>query len=366
MSGVWGNHLKLSIFGESHGDCIGIVIDGLPAGLNLDLNYISKEMARRAPGKDDLTTPRKESDKFEILSGCFNEHTTGAPLVSVVWNQDKRSHDYEKLKDIVRPGHADYTARLKYAGFNDYRGGGHFSGRLTAPLVFAGALAKQILGKKEIIIGSHILSIGQIKEQYFDSVNISKELLQELIESSFPVMDEKKSTEMKELILKVKSEKDSIGGIVETAVINIPIGVGSPFFDSVESKIAQLLFAIPAVKGVEFGKGFEISKLKGSEANDPFTLRDGEIVTQTNHSGGLLGGITNGMPLVFRTAFKPTPSIGKIQKTVNIAERKNVELEITGRHDPCIVLRALPVIEAAAALALLDLIIEKDGMSWLI
>lgn len=366
MSGVWGQNIKISIFGESHGKCIGVVISGLPAGLELDFAFIRREMARRAPGKGVFSTPRKEGDEVEVLSGYFNGRTTGAPLSSVIWNTSQRSEDYATLKDIVRPGHADYTARVKYLGFHDYRGGGHFSGRLTAPLVFAGAVAKQILGKKDIIIGSHIQSIGEISEEPFDPVKIRRELLIDLTASDFPVMDEEKGIKMKELILKAREEKDSVGGVVETAVVNLPAGIGSPVFDSVESIISHLLFSIPAVKGVEFGAGFGITRMKGSQANDEFVLEEGRIATRTNNNGGILGGITSGMPLIFRTAFKPTPSIGKPQKTVDLSRGENVEIEIKGRHDPCIVPRAVPAVEAAAALALLDLMMEKDGTAWII
>ncbi len=366
MSGIWGNNIKLSIFGQSHGKAIGIVIDGLPAGIELDFDYINNEMQRRAPGKNKISTPRKESDEFDILSGYFNSKTTGTPLCAVIYNTNQHSKDYESIKNIMRPSHADYTGYIKYSGFNDYRGGGHFSGRLTAPLVFAGAIAKQILEKKDIIIGSHIRSIGSINEEYFDWVNLKGEFLKEIAKKDFPVIDDEIGAKMKEHILNAKEEKDSVGGIVETAVINLSSGIGSPFFNSVESKLAHILFSIPAVKGVEFGAGFDITKMKGSEANDEFFIDEDKVRTYTNNNGGILGGITSGMPIIFRTAFKPTPSIGKVQKTVDISKRENIQIKVTGRHDPCIVQRAVPVVEAACAVSLLDLVIEREGVKWII
>lgn len=366
MSGTWGNNIKLSIFGESHGKAIGIVIDGLPGGISLDFEAINKEMQRRAPGKNKISTPRKEKDEFDILSGYFNNKTTGTPLSALIYNTNQRSRDYEKTKSIMRPGHADFTGYIKYEGFNDYRGGGHFSGRITAPLVFAGAVAKQILEKKNIIIGSHIKSIGIIDENSFDAVNINEDILKKIIRKEFPVINDEKGTQMKELILNASEQQDSVGGIVETAIVNMPCGIGSPFFDSVESKLAHILFSIPAVKGVEFGAGFNIAVMKGSESNDECYIDGDNIKTYTNNNGGLLGGISNGMPILFRTAFKATPSIGKVQRTIDIEKRENTEVKVEGRHDPCIVPRAVPVVEAAAAIAVLDLLIEKDGVSWMI
>jgi chorismate synthase len=357
MSGMWGNKIKLSIFGESHGKAIGIVIDGLKAGTEIDLEYIRKQMKRRAPGFSKLSTPRKEQDEFEILSGYFNGRATGTPLCAVIQNSNTHSKDYEKTASLLRPGHADFTGKIKYRGFNDYRGGGHFSGRLTAPIVFAGALCRKILEEKGIFIGSHIKSIGTIEDpKSFKFTSIEKSSLEKLSESKFPVLDENCGEKMQQYILKVKEEGDSLGGIVETGVVNLPPGIGDPFFDSVESTISGLLFSIPAVKGVEFGEGFDISKMKGSEANDEYFISDNNAIkTYTNNNGGILGGITDGMPLIFRTCIKPTPSISKTQKTVDIEKREDALLEIKGRHDPCIVPRAVPVIEAAAALSLLNL-----------
>lgn len=355
MSGVWGKNIKLSIFGESHGNAIGINIDGLPAGIELDMNKIGMELRRRAPGKNKLETQRKEKDSFEILSGYFNNRTTGTPLCAIIRNSDQSSKDYDKLKNTLRPGHADYTGFVKYGGFNDYRGGGHFSGRLTAPIVFAGAIAKQLLSKRGIVIGSHINAIGSIEDSHFDSVNLDEKTLSRLWEKEFPVIDEDKASNMKELILNARNELDSVGGVIEGAAINLPAGIGSPFFYSVESHLAHMLFSIPAVKGVEFGAGFDITRMKGSEANDEFYMNEQRIKTKTNNNGGILGGITNGMPIIFRAAIKPTPSIGILQHTIDIDKLEDVELEITGRHDPCIVPRAVPVVEAALAIVLMDL-----------
>lgn len=357
MSGTWGNKIKLSIFGESHGKAIGINIDGLPAGIELDMDYIEREMARRAPGKSELSTARKEEDRCEILSGYFNGRTTGTPLCAVIYNADQHSKDYEKTKDLLRPSHGDYTGFIKYKGFNDYRGGGHFSGRITAPLVFAGAICRQILESRNIIIGSHIKSIGRIQDEYFNMADISSELIKSLNASAFPVLDKNIEQVMKEVIINAKDEKDSVGGVVETAVINLPAGIGDPFFDSVESTLSHLLFSVPGVKGAEFGAGFAITGMKGSEANDEYYIDDGRIKTYSNNNGGINGGITNGMPLILRAAIKPTPSIGKLQKTVNISKNEDAVIEIKGRHDPCIVPRALPVIEAVTAIGILDLLL---------
>jgi len=356
MSGQWGKKVKYSIFGESHGRGIGITIDGLPPGIKLDMDFINSEMQRRAPGRDEFSTKRFEGDKVEILSGYFNGYTTGTPLCGVIFNENQNSKDYDKLKNLARPGHADFTGTVKYSGFNDYRGGGHFSGRITAPLVFAGAIAKQILIDKGIKIGSHILSIGNITDSYFDSVNINKQILVDILKKDFPVIDDLKGEEMKKIILKAKEEKDSVGGIIEATILNLPCGLGEPFFDSIESTLAQLLFSVPAVKGVEFGMGFEITKIRGSQANDTPYIDKKNVVTKTNNNGGINGGISNGMPIVFRAAMKPTPSIAKPQNTIDMASYENSEVVVTGRHDPCIVLRALPVIEACAAMSILDFI----------
>jgi chorismate synthase len=359
MSGSWGNCIKISIFGESHGRAIGVNIDGLKAGILLNHEYIKREMQRRAPGSSELSTPRQEGDEYELLS-CFEGRTTGTPLCAAIYNTDKRSRDYDKLKNIMRPSHGDYPGFIKYCGFNDYRGGGHFSGRLTAPLVFAGAICKQLLEDRGIIIGSHIKSIGEVREKGFDPVSIEEGALKLLRDKEFPVLYTDSETAMKEIIARAKSQGDSVGGIVETAIVGIEPGVGEPFFDSVESTLAHLIFSIPGVKGLEFGAGFEISKLYGSEANDEYYMAGNKVKTYSNNNGGIIGGLTDGMPLIFRAAFKPTPSISRKQRTIDIESRINTEIEIQGRHDPCIVPRALPVVEAVAAIALLDLMMQSE------
>ena len=355
MSGMWGSKIKLSIFGESHGNAIGITIDGLPAGFSIDMDKIMMEMARRAPGKSSLSTPRKESDIPEILSGYFEGKTTGTPLCAIIRNSNTKSKDYSKLKDVMRPGHADYTGAVRYKGFNDYRGGGHFSGRITAPLVFAGAICKQILEVKGIIISAHINSIGKIKDCSFLESDISDELLNSFKEKELPLINTKLEDEMRQEILSARSSGDSIGGTIECAILGVSPGIGDPFFDSVESTLAHLMFSVPAVKGIEFGKGFDISKMRWSEANDEYYLENGNIKTKTNNNGGILGGITNGMPIIFNVAIKPTASIFKEQNTVNIITMEETTLCIEGRHDPCIVQRALPVIEAVAAIGITEL-----------
>ncbi|ABK61753.1 MULTISPECIES: chorismate synthase [Clostridium] len=356
MSGVWGNKIKYSIFGESHGKAIGITIDGLQSGIEIDLDEVNKEMRRRAPGRNKLSTARAEKDEFEILSGIFNGKTTGTPICAIIRNSDKHSKDYEKTKNLMRPGHADYTGFVKYDGFNDYRGGGHFSGRLTAPIVFAGAIAKQVLAKNNILVGSHIKSIGNIEEEYFNPIDIKEDTLKTLKNKEFATIDDSKGKLMQEEILKAKEDMNSVGGVIECAILNLPSGIGSPFFGSVESVLSSLLFSVPAVKGVEFGTGFNISKMRGNEANDEFYMDGENIRTYTNNNGGILGGITSGMPVIFRTAFKPTPSIAKEQRTINIETRENTTIKIEGRHDPCVVQRAIPVIEAVAAMGILELI----------
>lgn len=358
MSGVWGNKIKLSIFGESHGKAVGISIDGLQPGLSLNIENIKREMSRRAPGKSQLMTSRAEADEFEILSGYFNGRTTGTPLCAIIYNSNKKSEDYDEIKELARPSHGDYTGFIKYKGFNDYRGGGHFSGRLTAPLVFAGAVCKESLLEHGIVIGSHIKSIENVEDKGFDLINIEKEDLIKLSQEDFPLINKDAEAKMKEIILNAKEHKDSVGGIIEGCAINLPAGLGDPFFDSVESKLAHLLFSIPAVKGVEFGLGFDIAKSRASEVNDEFYIDNNMVKTYKNNNGGVLGGITNGMPLVFRVAIKPTPSIAKVQNTINLNKMENCNIEIKGRHDPCIVQRAVPVVEAVTAIALLDLMLS--------
>ena len=356
MSSMWGSNIKISVFGESHGEAIGIVLDGLPAGEKINFDEINIQMKRRRPGGKNFVTTRKESDTAHVISGVFEGKTTGTPICAIIYNENASSKDYEKSRFLLRPGHADFTAHVKYKGFEDFRGGGHFSGRLTAPLVFAGAICRQILAKKGMFIGSHIYSIGNIFDEKFNLVDISCEGLNRLSQCAFPVLNEETKKKMEEKILEVKAQKDSVGGIIECAVVGVPCGIGEPIFDNIESKISSLIFGIPGVKGVEFGGGFELSKKRGSICNDNFTVSNGVIKTTTNNSGGILGGISSGMPIVFKVAFKPTPSIAKEQMTVNLKSGLTEKINIQGRHDPCIAVRAGAVVEAAAAIAILDLI----------
>ncbi|MCQ2358607.1 MAG: chorismate synthase [Phascolarctobacterium sp.] len=358
MSGIFGMNLKLSIFGESHGKSIGCVLDGLPPGIALDLEALQLELDRRAPGKNNLSTQRKESDMFEIQSGFFEGHTTGTPLCAIIKNSDQHSKDYSILKDKMRPGHADYAGYVRYQGFNDYRGGGHFSGRITAPLVFAGAVAKQALAQMGIIVGAHILSINTISENKFNPMGEADELLQEIAGKEFAVMDDAVGEQMQARIISAKADNDSVGGVIETIVQHIPAGIGAPYFDSLESRLAHMMFSVPAVKGIEFGEGFAISQMTGSTANDEMHYVDGKVATTTNHNGGITGGITNASPVLFRVAIKPTPSISREQNTISLAEGQDTKLTIVGRHDPCIVQRAVPVIEAATAWVIWDMLLE--------
>ncbi|WP_288221703.1 chorismate synthase [uncultured Clostridium sp.] len=356
MSGVWGSNIKISIFGESHGNAIGVNIDGLPSGFEINMDKVLLEMERRAPGKNQLSTARKEADLPEILSGFFRGKTTGTPLCAIIRNSDTRSKDYAKTKDFMRPGHADYTGYERYLGFNDYRGGGHFSGRITAPLVFAGAICKQILESQGIFIGAHISSIKDINDEVFNEVRISKDELDTLRAMELPLINRSLEDKIRHTIMQAKYDGNSVGGTIECAIVGIEAGVGNPFFDSVESTLAHLMFSIPAIKGIEFGKGFDITKLYGSEANDEYYYNEGLVKTKTNNNGGVLGGITNGMPILFKVAVKPTASILKEQDTIDIKEKKDVKFRIEGRHDPCIVQRAVPVVEAVTAIGILDLI----------
>ncbi len=364
MSSMWGEKIRLSIFGGSHTEAIGVTIDGLPAGEAIRMEEVLAQMARRAPGQDLTATTRKEADAPRVLCGLLNGVTTGAPLTAVIENTNQRSRDYENLRVTPRPGHADYTAAVKYGGYQDVRGGGHFSGRLTAPLVFAGAVARQLLSRRGITVASHVVSVGRCKtgDTPFDPVNVPMELLNRLSGEYFPVIDPAAKLAMREEIEKARLEKDSVGGIVECAVIGMPAGAGEPMFGGAENLFASILFGIPAVKGVDFGAGFSAAYLRGSENNDTFYYNEnGEVKLRTNYSGGILGGITSGMPLIFQTAFKPTPSIGREQDTVNLQTKENTKLVVEGRHDPCIVPRAAPVVEAAACIASLELL-KQSGM----
>lgn len=350
-------NLSVSIFGESHGMAIGVVIDNLPPKQPLDIDKIYEFMGRRAPKKDGTSTLRNETDTPEIISGFYNGKTTGEALCAIIKNKDQHSSDYKSISELARPGHADYTAFLRYNDSNDPRGGGHFSGRLTAPLVFAGAVCGQILESRGITTAAHIYSIGNEKDTSFDTVNVTENELKEVKKRYLPVLDSSADERMRKVIENARNDLNSIGGIIECCGIGIPAGIGSPIFDGLENRIAQLVFAIPAVKGVEFGAGFEAAKLFGSENNDEF-YTDGEIIkTKTNNAGGILGGISNGMPLIFRAAIKPTPSIARPQNTVNFREKENAVIEIKGRHDPCIVPRAVPCVEAVLNIALMSYLV---------
>ena len=349
--------MRYSIFGESHGSAIGVVLELGPPGLVLDREAISKEMARRAPGKSPLSTARKEADIPEILSGVFEGKTTGTPLCAIIHNSDHHSKDYAKTRFLARPSHGDYTGFVRYQGCNDYRGGGHFSGRLTAPLVFAGAVAKQLLAQRGITVGAHISQIGTVKDKSFADTQLTPTLFQTLSEKAFPTVDDQAGAAMQAEILQAREELDSIGGAIQCAVLGLPVGVGSPDLGcNVEGVLAQHLFAVPAVKGISFGAGFAFASMRGSAANDPFYMDGGQVKTRTNHSGGVNGGISNGMPVLFQVAIRPTPSIGQEQNTINFSTMEDAKLTIQGRHDPCIVHRAVPVIEAAAALAICELL----------
>ena len=346
--------MNYTIFGESHGPAIGVTLTGVPAGLELDWAAIEKDMARRAPGKSPLATTRKEADQVQVLSGVFEGKTTGSPLCAMIANTDTRSADYSKTRDLARPGHADYPAHVRYQGFNDYRGGGHFSGRLTAPLVFAGAIAKQILAQRGITVGAHISSIYGVNDEALEDWDT----LKGVADKDFPVLNDEKGQEMQEAILEAKEEQDSVGGSIECGVFGLPAGYGSPDFgENAEGIFSQYLFAVPAVKAVAFGAGTAFSLMRGSEANDPLYVDEhGNVGAEQNCAGGINGGITNGMPLVFEVTMRPTPSIARTQFTIDMNRMEHAELELQGRHDPCVVPRAVPVIEAAAALAACQLL----------
>ena len=346
--------MRHMIFGESHGPAIGVVLEGVPAGLELDLEQVQKELDRRKPGQDPTATARKESDLVEVLSGVFEGKTTGSPLCAMIANTDTRSADYTKTRDLARPGHADYPAHVRYQGFNDYRGGGHFSGRLTAPLVFAGAIAKQILAQRGITVGAHISSIYGVNDEALEDWDT----LKGVADKDFPVLDDEKGQEMQEAILEAKEDQDSVGGSIECGVFGLPAGYGSPDFgENAEGIFSQYLFAVPAIKAVAFGAGTAFSLMRGSEANDPLYVDEhGNVGAEQNCAGGINGGITNGMPLVFEVTMRPTPSIARTQFTIDMNRMEHAELELQGRHDPCVVPRAVPVIEAAAALAACQLL----------
>ena len=356
MSSTYGESLKLSIFGQSHGPAIGMTLDGIPAGLHVDFDKLQTFLNRRAPGQNDWSTPRKEEDRPEFLAGIVEGYTCGAPIAAVIRNKNTRSGDYANLADQPRPGHADYTAQVKYGGFQDAAGGGHFSGRLTAPLCIAGGLCRQWLEEMGIHIAARILAIGGVRDEF--RVDMLNPQLDQ-IGTDFPVFTPEAGEKMRQRIAEVRSQGDSVGGVIECFITGLPAGLGEPMFGGVESRIAQIVYGIPAVKSCEFGAGYSVGYLLGSQCNDAFTMEEGQVKTVTNYAGGILGGITNGMPVSFVTAIKPTPSIAKRQQSVSLKDQENRELIVKGRHDPCIVPRAVPVIEAAAAIAIYDLVLSN-------
>ncbi len=360
MKNTIGNSLTVTLFGESHGTAIGAVIDGIASGIPVDEAFIGAQLARRRP-KDNLSTPRQEKDEFSILSGVFGGYTTGTPICITIPNADTHSNDYGEMQNKMRPSHADFSALCRYKGFEDYRGGGHFSGRITAALVAAAAFVIPALEAKGIYIGTHIKSIA-------DVLDVDIENAQDIIDASkkdFPVLSDEKATLMQEKILKARQDGDSVGGVLETAVIGIPAGVGEPWFDTLEGLISHAVFSVPAIKGIEFGAGFTIAQKRGSEANDQMYVSGDEVKCYTNNNGGIVGGISNGMPIVFRAAVKPTPTIGKEQKTVDISNMTNTTLAARGRHDPCIVHRAAVVVTSVTALVIADALSGKFGTDWL-
>ena len=357
MSSTYGEIIKLSIFGQSHGPAIGMTLDGVPAGLPVDTVKLQEFLNRRAPGQNDFSTTRKEADTPEFLSGIVDGYTCGAPITAIIRNTNTKSSDYDNLKDCPRPGHADYTAQMKYGGYQDVAGGGHFSGRLTAALCIAGGLCKQWLGAKGVRIGAHLVNVAGIADEpiFLDPVNPDLDT----INKDFPVLNPDAGHKMRDAIAKAKADGDSVGGIIECVITGLPAGLGEPMFGGMESRIAQIVYGIPAIKGVDFGSGFCGSYLRGSENNDEYIIENGAVHTLTNNAGGILGGITTGMPVVFQAAVKPTPSISKPQQTISISNLECKPLEVKGRHDPCIAPRAVPVIEAAAAIAVFDAYLAK-------
>ena len=359
MSSEFGKLLRVSVFGQSHGRAIGVVVDGLPAGEEIDPEALRRFLDRRRPGKDGLSTARRETDIPEFLSGLEDGKTCGAPLCAVIPNGDQHSKDYRELADKPRPGHADFTAWAKWGGHADMRGGGHFSARLTAPLCVAGGIAKQILARRGVFVGAHLASVADIWDEPFP-LRPTAALFEEVAARPFPVLDEEAGERMRSAILEAKNDLDSVGGVIECAAVGLPAGLGEPMFEGVENRLAAALFGIPAVKGVEFGEGFRAASLRGSGNNDPFAVENGRVRAVTNHAGGILGGITTGMPLLLRAAVKPTPSIGRPQKTVRLSAMEDTDLTVHGRHDPCVAHRAVPVVEAVTAAVLLDLLLEGN------
>jgi chorismate synthase len=361
LDNSFGTIFRITSFGESHGNVVGIILDGVPAGLEFDLKLIQNEIDRRKPGQSHLMTERLEEDQVKVMSGIFKNKTTGAPLCLIIENKDMNSSIYKKYKKFLRPSHVDFSILRKYGGFSDFRGSGHFSGRITAGFVMAGAIAKQILEKYDIMIFAYTRSIGNVIDEKIYTLDHFNKLFELRERSPVGAIDQKKSKSMEQLIEKIKTQKDSIGGMIKCIVRRFPAGKGGPIFNSLESNLSKAIFAIPAIKGIEFGAGFKVAKMKGSEHNDPWILKDGKVQTTKNDAGGIIGGISTGMPIEFTVAVKPTASIGIPQKTVNIETLENVEIEFSGRHDPCIVPRVIPVIEAMTANVLVDyLLIEGD------
>lgn len=362
MKDTFGQSVSITLAGESHGAGIVAVLSGMAPGIPVDEDFIAAQLTKRRPA-GAISTSRREGDKFEILSGVFNGFTTGTPIAILIRNENTKSKDYSEIAATARPGHADYTAECKYHGFQDYRGGGHFSGRITAGIVAAGAICISALAKKGIKIGTHIAECAGIPDRKFEDTENEIDFLNEKL---FAVLDEKAGEKMEEAILAAKNEQDSVGGILETAITGVPAGIGEPYFDSIESQLAHILFSIPAIKGVEFGNGFEMAKMRGSEANDPLRIdENGKIFTKTNNNGGINGGISNGMPITFRCAIKPTPSISLEQETVDFKKAENKNFVITGRHDPAIIHRARVVVDSAAAIVLCDILAQRFGTDWL-
>lgn len=364
MASVYGNVLHLSIFGQSHSPAIGCSLDGIPAGIPIDMGRLQAFLDRRAPGRSDTATARREGDIPEIIAGVTDGYTNGAPIAAIIRNTNTRSRDYDELRRIPRPGHADYPAQVKYRGFQDVAGGGHFSGRLTAPLCIAGGIALQALETKGIRIAAHIINLGPegIPDASLNPLELDEMQLDAILTNPLPCIDADAVECMRERILEARDDLDSVGGVVECAAYGVPAGLGDPMFDGIENRIARIAFGIPAVKGVDFGVGFSAAYLRGSQNNDPYRIVEGQVVPQTNRAGGILGGITTGMPIVWQMAVKPTPSIGRQQQSVDLSTRTDADLVVRGRHDPCIVPRAVPVAEAACALALLDAMLENPRL----
>lgn len=360
MSYNFGKNFKVTLFGQSHSEEIGIIIDGISAGYKINKDLIRKNLDRRRPGKNKFSTARKEDDDFKIVSGEVDGLTCGTPICAIIENKDQRSRDYDNLKDRPRPSHADYPAYVKFKGFNDMRGGGQFSGRMTAPIVIAGSIAEDLLLKRDIKIYTRIKSIGDEEDVKLELRDINEDKLSNLKNEDFPVFDHEVREKMEGEILKAKEDGDSIGGIVETFILNMPVGIGEPFFDSIESVISHAVFSVPGIKGIEFGSGFAASKMRGSLHNDEYYYENGEVKTKSNNNGGIIGGLSTSMPIIFRTAVKPTSSISKTQSTISLKDKKDVDLKVVGRHDPSIVPRALVAIEMITAVAILDLLMEGE------